>query len=1283
MDHPHRSTGTSTISSNHTSANKRATDSSNVGKPPIDNRYNHTFSGPGAQSRMYSGNSGGGGPQSNFHPKASSNASRPSPIIEKNESFGPIQGTFSSGIQRHLYSWSNAELKAAPGSSSAVGEWGKKNFISETESRGVISFESNKNKTNSEERGNSNYNSSILRMNHKGEGEVDAINESFHQMGLENKFGGIAIHGGVGSSSQKETQHLPLHAYASSYLKTNNRTDGNFTSDVTLSNPLMVSGPRRIPPIYPSSTLQTWRRPSNSASKVHPTAVSSYGTTNFSKFNKTDAASVISSAYGGSSFSGLYRRRRKLSITPDGFPYIPSLHLTKSSSSRAGGDGGSMGGAGVSGGNGLSSSISPFGEASRFQNSYLLKGTHGGAVSPTANEDHEYNKKNRFPSPDRTSNRIGPLIQSGAKIKAIRENPPSLLSSFSLDGTDDGYDSASNRIERLREWKRQQYMYSSNMEKSLEKSSRDSSKKEISKTIESKSISSSLDAPKPLRNNSNQSNSKPSTDQFTSEKRHHRDSVQTKQDLNSNSGEKTTITNGFFPVTSPSRGKKTRRMRSESVNKSTKLGHDLEDEKVIISSHSRHLSNGNKIEEENEVVDNDNILNHAANFLFSLSPPLSPRAKIPEISLDEICTPMIENESFDDPMSTESSSPMKMNSRPPTHLNLPRQIPSKIPKRFQSSHSSTTDDLDSSHCSLNPHGRNLSFSTNDKENTFFTSGSVSTWENCLYVRAEGARRGRIYLTTSHLIFIYEDDVAEDILFEHGWDHERIDRYLMESPSLKATPIDIPLDEAGEGGGVELVGNNIKKAKKKEEECCHFESKFVEMLEFGFEDIVESISTRQSNDREVAESVTVTSSNDVAKVTMKEKGANERKSLEASLQTHVETQSPIEHDCHSPVSPTSVTSSQRNILSSESECFVEESYEEVMNKCIIRAIKEEARRRLQELDDEEDSATKISTAASYSAWDKLEVNNTEYDYGSVYGHQTNISSFSESEFDIDIDAERMKYITGEDENSARNFIGIQWQLSKLGETFPRRYMLKDVALEIFGPSSSSEKYTQIGDGFDIPVGRLGESSLLLVIPDSEEMDENERITNRFGVKKTRSRRDTFLHMMKENAPNLDLSFWCQYRLDSSGRRFWVPSSFLKDQGSRADPLKTLTDAWTKGYVSNFNYLLRLNAITGRSVHDPGNYPIMPWVLSNYTSQSVPDLSDSRNFRDLSKPMGALDPERLKKFIDRYDTLCAGDSAIPPFMYGSHYSNTGGVVLHYLVRLRPFAGLHRQLQVRAFF
>lgn len=92
--------------------------------------------------------------------------------------------------------------------------------------------------------------------------------------------------------------------------------------------------------------------------------------------------------------------------------------------------------------------------------------------------------------------------------------------------------------------------------------------------------------------------------------------------------------------------------------------------------------------------------------------------------------------------------------------------------------------------------------------------------------------------------------------------------------------------------------------------------------------------------------------------------------------------------------------------------------------------------------------------------------------------------------------------------------------------------------------------------------------------------------------------------------------------------------------------------------------------------------MPWVLSDYTSDTL-DLTKPSVYRDLTKPMGAQNPERLLEYIDRYDSISTGESsegpgAIPPFHYGSHYSTMVGVVLHYLVRLQPFASLHRDVQ-----
>lgn len=52
-----------------------------------------------------------------------------------------------------------------------------------------------------------------------------------------------------------------------------------------------------------------------------------------------------------------------------------------------------------------------------------------------------------------------------------------------------------------------------------------------------------------------------------------------------------------------------------------------------------------------------------------------------------------------------------------------------------------------------------------------------------------------------------------------------------------------------------------------------------------------------------------------------------------------------------------------------------------------------------------------------------------------------------------------------------------------------------------------------------------------------------------------------------------------------------------------------------------------------MNDLTQYPVFPWIISNYSGQTL-DLNDSSNYRDLTKPVGALNPERLKRLLDRF-------------------------------------------------
>jgi hypothetical protein len=70
------------------------------------------------------------------------------------------------------------------------------------------------------------------------------------------------------------------------------------------------------------------------------------------------------------------------------------------------------------------------------------------------------------------------------------------------------------------------------------------------------------------------------------------------------------------------------------------------------------------------------------------------------------------------------------------------------------------------------------------------------------------------------------------------------------------------------------------------------------------------------------------------------------------------------------------------------------------------------------------------------------------------------------------------------------------------------------------------------------------------------------------------------------------------------------------------------------ISNFDYLFALNLLAGRSFNDLAHYPVFPWVLCDYTSETI-DLGDRAVYRDLSKPVGALSPGRLAKFLERHE------------------------------------------------
>ncbi|KAJ1954484.1 hypothetical protein EC988_002407, partial [Linderina pennispora] len=138
---------------------------------------------------------------------------------------------------------------------------------------------------------------------------------------------------------------------------------------------------------------------------------------------------------------------------------------------------------------------------------------------------------------------------------------------------------------------------------------------------------------------------------------------------------------------------------------------------------------------------------------------------------------------------------------------------------------------------------------------------------------------------------------------------------------------------------------------------------------------------------------------------------------------------------------------------------------------------------------------------------------------------------------------------------------------------------------------------------------------------------------------------------------------------------LPLSDVRSAPTLLSRLK-LTERWQHGELSNFDYLMALNTIAGRSYNDLSQYPVFPWVIRDYTSKWL-DLNDPKVYRDLSRPIGALNGQRLRHFIERYESFEDPTGRIQKFHYGTHYSSAASVA-YYLLRLEPFASVHVSLQ-----
>ena len=157
------------------------------------------------------------------------------------------------------------------------------------------------------------------------------------------------------------------------------------------------------------------------------------------------------------------------------------------------------------------------------------------------------------------------------------------------------------------------------------------------------------------------------------------------------------------------------------------------------------------------------------------------------------------------------------------------------------------------------------------------------------------------------------------------------------------------------------------------------------------------------------------------------------------------------------------------------------------------------------------------------------------------------------------------------------------------------------------------------------------------------------------------------------------------------------------------LSRIITKWKEWKITNFEFLMWMNIFGNRSYNDLSQYPVFPWILSNYEdplksnknltktfkSKTESDLGNmiededieenidaDYSYRNLKLPMGMMeindDGARKELFMETYETLKSDEEQeIKPYIYGSNYSNPI-YVCNYLMRLFPFTHIAIELQ-----
>ena len=183
-------------------------------------------------------------------------------------------------------------------------------------------------------------------------------------------------------------------------------------------------------------------------------------------------------------------------------------------------------------------------------------------------------------------------------------------------------------------------------------------------------------------------------------------------------------------------------------------------------------------------------------------------------------------------------------------------------------------------------------------------------------------------------------------------------------------------------------------------------------------------------------------------------------------------------------------------------------------------------------------------------------------------------------------------------------------------------------------------------------------------------------------------DNIKHYMSKTTEDIIID---KYKLGFYNKMTFLKlnKSFIPFQNRQKDmSLKSIYENWSKWKMSSLKLLMLLNLYASRSFHDLNQYPVFPWIITEYGNNNI-SISDNKIIRPLDTPMGMLEisqeaQDRKKSYMETWTTEKEDEESEEESnadRYRSHYS-TSLYTTYYLVRVFPFSYIRVELQGKSF-